>query len=358
MNPKVTALVPTYRRPEYLKRAILSVLGQTYKNLQLYIFDNASGDNTEDIVTKLNKNDQRIKYHCHSSNIGAFNNWRHIFKNIDTPYFSVLSDDDFLAQDFYENAIKILDDNPNIGFVILNTLRVDENTKLIGHTKCTDKLNFYSGINGFDAMHSGKVPLTWTGMMFRKEVAKIYEEMQSDYDPGSDMRFIFRAASRFQYAHLSKVGAFFTVHSGSYSPIKPIDYVHQGVQISRYIEIFHDEKVSQEIKDRTIFYIQKLLFLKPYKEIILFFVRILQNFIIYDEFKDKKIKEDIKDLGYIGYTKISSILYFIHNSKTAKVFVRLLFRKIYIRKISSRNLEMLSLQNGIYKKYFNNIREE
>jgi len=172
------------------------------------------------------------------------------------------------------------------------------------------------------------------------------------------MRFIFRAASRFQYAHLSKVGAFFTVHSGSYSPIKPIDYVHQGVQISRYIEISHDEKVSQEIKDRTIFYIQKLLFLKPYKEIILFFVRILQNFIIYDEFKDKKIKEDILSLRYIGYTKISSILNFIHNSKTAKIFVRLLFSKIYKRKINSRNLEMLSLQNGIYKKYFINLREE
>lgn len=357
MYPRVTALIPTYRRPKFLKRAIMSVLGQTYENLQLCIFDNASGDNTEDIVAKLNENDERIRYHCHSTNIGAFNNWKHIFKNIDTPYFSVLSDDDFLAQDFYESAIKVLDDNPNIGFVIFNTLRVDEDTNLIGNIECSNELNFYNGRKGFDAIHSGNIPLTWTGMMFRKEVAKIYEEMQSDYDPGSDMRFIFRAASRYQYAHLSKVGAFFTVHSGSYSPIKSIDFVHQGVQISRYIEIFHDKKVSQEIKDRSIFYIKKLLFLKPYKQIIHFLVQILQNLIIFDEFKDKKIKENITDLEYVGYAKTSLLLNFVYKSKTVKIFVKLLFGKIYKRKINIKKLEMSSLQSGIYKKYFNNLKE-
>ena len=47
MNPKVTALVPTYRRPEYLKRAILSALNKSYKDLELSIFDNVSGGNTK-----------------------------------------------------------------------------------------------------------------------------------------------------------------------------------------------------------------------------------------------------------------------------------------------------------------------
>ena len=44
MDNKVTALIVTYRRPEFLRRAILSVLGQTYSNLQLKIFDDASDD--------------------------------------------------------------------------------------------------------------------------------------------------------------------------------------------------------------------------------------------------------------------------------------------------------------------------
>ncbi len=42
MNPKVTALVPVYRCPKYLKRAILSVLNESYKDLEISIFNNAS----------------------------------------------------------------------------------------------------------------------------------------------------------------------------------------------------------------------------------------------------------------------------------------------------------------------------
>ena len=54
MDNKVTALIVTYRRPEFLRRAILSVLGQTYSNLQLKIFDDASDDATRNIRSKRN----------------------------------------------------------------------------------------------------------------------------------------------------------------------------------------------------------------------------------------------------------------------------------------------------------------
>ena len=47
---------------------MLSVLRQSYSNLQaFYIFDNASGKDTKDIVNNLSKNDDRVKYHCHSN---------------------------------------------------------------------------------------------------------------------------------------------------------------------------------------------------------------------------------------------------------------------------------------------------
>ena len=45
-------------------------------------------------------------------------------------------------------------------------------------------------------------------MLFRKELAGIYNEMNDDNDLGSDMRFLFRLASRYDYAYLSKPGAF------------------------------------------------------------------------------------------------------------------------------------------------------
>ena len=112
-----------------------------------------------------------------------------------------------------------------------------------------------------------------------KELATIYNEMDDDNDLGNDMRFLFRLASRYDYAYLSKTGAFFTEHTESASAsIKAVNLVHQGIQISRYIEIFYDKKVSQEVRDRTIFYIKRLLTLKP--NLIWSIKKIIVNFII------------------------------------------------------------------------------
>ena len=38
---------------------------------------------------------------------------------------------------------------------------------------------------GFDEIHSGNIPLTWTGMVFRKDLVKMYEEMDDDNDVGN-----------------------------------------------------------------------------------------------------------------------------------------------------------------------------
>ncbi len=358
MNNKVTVLIPTYRRPEYLRRAILSVLGQTYDRLKISVFDNASGDNTKDIIKSLSKNDSRITYHCHAKNIGALANFKHAFKSVDTPYFSILSDDDFVAMDFYENAVDVLNNNPEIMFVILNTLIVDEKSNLIGHRESTNRLSLYSGRDGFDALHSGNVPITWTGMVFRKDVAQIYEEMEDKYDVASDMRFLLRAASRHNFAYLSKVGAFFTVHADSYSESrKVIDFVHQGVQISRYVEIFNDKDVPQDIRDRIPFYIKQLLSQKIYKPAVTEALgRIVKNYMNFTKSGSNRIEANIKNFKCEGYVRTSLILNYLNSNKSAKVFARLLFGSYYKRRLIKNRAKMLSLQNGIHKNHFDNLK--
>lgn len=358
MNNTITALIPTYKRPEYLRRAILSVLGQTYGKLQVSIFDNASGDNTEEVVRNLSANDTRIKYHRHANNIGALANFKYAFNSVDTPYFSVLSDDDFLARDFYENAVNILNENPEVMFVILNTLIVDENTNLIGNRESTGRLSLYCDNQRFEAMHSGNIPKTWTAMVFRKEVAQIYASMDDRYDMASDMRFLFRAASRYNFAYLSKVGAFFFHHTGSFSVTrKSIDPVHQGVQISRYVEIFYDKNVPQDIKNGIVFYIKALLSQNLYKPAVIGSLkRLIRNCCNDTELDNNCIEADIRDFGYAGYVKTSLVLNYLHKNNLAKNIIRMIFGSYHKRRIIKHQSKMLALQNGIYKELFEDIK--
>ena len=74
-DPQITTVIPTYRRPKLLRRAIESVLAQTYPHLTVTVFDNASGDETEEVVGELARRNPRVRYHCHPETIGASANF-------------------------------------------------------------------------------------------------------------------------------------------------------------------------------------------------------------------------------------------------------------------------------------------
>ena len=71
-----SVIIPTYNRAHFIERAIKSVLDQTYQNFEIIVVDDASSDNTEEVVKRFS--DLRIKYHknhinkerCISRNIG------------------------------------------------------------------------------------------------------------------------------------------------------------------------------------------------------------------------------------------------------------------------------------------------
>lgn len=69
MESLVSIILPTYNRGELLKSTINSIILQTYKNWELIVVDDASSDNTEEIVKEFN--DNRIQYTRNEKNSGS-----------------------------------------------------------------------------------------------------------------------------------------------------------------------------------------------------------------------------------------------------------------------------------------------
>lgn len=67
--PLVSVILPTYNRAHMIKKAIDSVLSQTYSDLELIIADDASTDDTKEVVKAIS--DERIRYFCCEKNGGA-----------------------------------------------------------------------------------------------------------------------------------------------------------------------------------------------------------------------------------------------------------------------------------------------
>jgi glycosyltransferase involved in cell wall biosynthesis len=97
-NPKITTVIPIFRRPLLLKRAIESAMKQRFDNISICVYDNASGDETESVVRELMQQDHRISYVKNDENIGCIANFYKGVEAVETDYYSILSDDDILLE--------------------------------------------------------------------------------------------------------------------------------------------------------------------------------------------------------------------------------------------------------------------
>ena len=58
---KVTTIVRTYKRVDYLKECLASISCQSYENWELIIIDDCSTDNSIKIIKEFQENDARVK---------------------------------------------------------------------------------------------------------------------------------------------------------------------------------------------------------------------------------------------------------------------------------------------------------
>jgi glycosyltransferase involved in cell wall biosynthesis len=61
-KPTVSVIIPTYNRAHLIGRAIQSVLDQTYPDFEIIVVDDASTDNTKEVISEFQNGDERIRY--------------------------------------------------------------------------------------------------------------------------------------------------------------------------------------------------------------------------------------------------------------------------------------------------------
>jgi glycosyltransferase involved in cell wall biosynthesis len=111
-DPLVSILMPTYRRPHYLREALASAVGQTYKNLQIIVRDNASGDETPEVVRSFN--DPRIEFLQALETGSAWENGSACVARAKGKYMMPLCDDDVLGENYVETLTAFLENDAGI----------------------------------------------------------------------------------------------------------------------------------------------------------------------------------------------------------------------------------------------------
>ncbi len=129
-NPLVSIIIPVYNGSEYMREAIDSALGQTYKNIEVLVINDGSCDDgaTEEIAKEYS---DKIRY-FYKENGGVSTALNTGIKNMKGEYFSWLSHDDVYTEDKVEKSVKALSELENKKtLVCCECIHIDKDSKVI-----------------------------------------------------------------------------------------------------------------------------------------------------------------------------------------------------------------------------------
>jgi glycosyltransferase involved in cell wall biosynthesis len=118
--------LPTYNGGRRLSQAIDSIRGQTFTNWSLFISDNASQDDTQEICERAAATDPRIRYHRQTHNIGVWNNLKFLLAQADAEFFAWFPDDYVMKPGFLGSCVRALDSDPGVGMATTNVIMADD----------------------------------------------------------------------------------------------------------------------------------------------------------------------------------------------------------------------------------------
>ena len=217
----VSVGVPVYNGEKYIGEALDSMLNQTYQNWECNIVNNASADNTENIVKKFVDKDKRFKLHNYSEFFPIVDNWNrtvlHISEN--AKYFKILQADDWLDSQYLEEMVSVMEKYPTIG--MCSSYRIDD-TRI----KC-DGLNindgqFYNGNEMLMKHIKQEIDITGsaTTVLFKVEYLKKLPQYPEIHDPKDfhcDTQLAFEMMSISDIGFVFKVLSYTRWHPDAYT---------------------------------------------------------------------------------------------------------------------------------------------
>lgn len=126
-SPKVSIGMPVYNMEDTLQEAIDTVLNQTFSDFQLFLSDNASDDDTEEICRAAARQDSRIIYHRAPINEGK-ENFRRTFLMSTGKYFMWAAADDSRRPEMLSRCVEALDADPKAVLAYTHTELLDPAT--------------------------------------------------------------------------------------------------------------------------------------------------------------------------------------------------------------------------------------
>ncbi len=125
--PVVSVICICFNHEAFVQQAINSVLNQTYKNIELIVINNASSDNSHDIITKIADKNSSIKYIKFTEPVSSTKAFNYGFKQCKGTYLIDFSADDILIENCIEKQVNFFTkQTDNVGLIFGNAYHIND----------------------------------------------------------------------------------------------------------------------------------------------------------------------------------------------------------------------------------------
>jgi len=138
MTPRVTVAIPAYNGARFLREAITSILGQTWRELTVTCIDDASADDSAAVADSMG-----VRVVRNPSRIGLAANWNRALDLCETEFLVIAHQDDVYAPQFIERMIATLDRHPRAFAAHCKSTAIDEDGREIEDPAALFKERFW-----------------------------------------------------------------------------------------------------------------------------------------------------------------------------------------------------------------------
>jgi hypothetical protein len=207
--PKVSVIIPTYNRADFIEEAVESALCQTYKDFEIIIVDDGSTDNTKDVLQKFHN---KIRY-VYKNNGGVASARNSGIKHAHGEYIAFLDSDDLWLPERLKIGVQALDFDKNIGLFFSDCHRVF-NGKRVSKTYF-DAYKPYSGFVFKQLYMQDFIPTST--VLVRKDCLRLLGMFDGNLPSCEDYDLWLRISTCFKINYTKMPLAIYKTHSKSIS---------------------------------------------------------------------------------------------------------------------------------------------
>ncbi len=307
----VSVIIPLYNVERYVEEAIKSIQNQSYKNIEIIVIDDASTDNTYQILKRIAERDNRIKLYKNQRNLKIVKTLNYALTLANGEYIARMDGDDISQLDRIERKVRFLMENKEFDLVGCSVKAIDIEGNIIGKTV------YYSNSDLLLRTLKYSTPVAHIWLARRNVYNKLngYRELPGveDYD------FLLRmVTSGFRFTNLEDYFGYCVRIGRKGNTIDSLGIKQRKVH--RYVYKLYKERLKKNIDSYSIENLKKFIKTAPFLEKIHLFSS--KNL-----YKAIKAKNEKKYFNLIFYLVLSLCSIYQINY----LFDRIIYRMIIMK---------------------------